>query len=118
VITFDNLRNLASINDIFTSRFVESPRQSRIDRTKIFKFARRGKMDASHVHDGKKITSLLELPDEVCKKRTLRLSSFAYAKAKVRVPSHDAYCCTRVFAYRSFHQSLIFCRITDASILF
>jgi len=37
---------------------------------------------------------------------------------RVRVPSHDAYCCTRVFAYRSFDQSLMFRRFTYASILF
>jgi len=30
----------------------------------------------------------------------------------VRVPSHDAYYCTRVFVYRSFDQSLMFRRFT------
>jgi len=36
----------------------------------------------------------------------LRLRLLTNQKEAIRVSSHDAYCCTRVFAYRSFDQSL------------
>jgi len=41
-------------------------------------------MDASHVHDGKKTTSLLDLPEEVCTKKNVETLVFCIREGEIQ----------------------------------